>query len=661
MPLPAPLVSGRSRSLFPGILLAVAFLSCSGGGDGGAGPESEPTVVQMVSGNDQAAAPGTSLGSPFVVELLDAKGRAVGGRTVTWAVAQGGGTVSPASSVTNAAGEARTFLKVGGAPGAQRVRAAHGELQAVTFSAMATGGVAGQPALAVLAGDGQTGVVATTLAAPIKVRLVDGGGAPLAGAAVQFAASGNGTVTPASATTDANGEAGGSWRLGTVAGAQTVGASTAGAPSLTFTAAAVAAAASQLTIVSGNNQVGAEGRALTLPLVVRVADAFGNPVAGTTVSFSATSGGGSVAPGSAPSDAAGRASTTWTLGTAAGAQGAVATVAGIGNAVFAATATPPITALAHRVVDAEYDPTNNRIVTVSANPSRLHIVDPETGAAQTIDLAQVPNAVAVRADGQYAAVGHNAWISYVNLATRQVERVYPVTTDVVDIVLASNGWVHAFPRTDQWETIRSIELATGAETRTGTIRAGTLVKLHPSGRYIYGANNGLSPSDIEKYDIRSGAAAVMYDSPYHGDYAFNGDLWISEDGLRVFAKSGNVFRSSEVRAEDLLYGGHLQGMSVVQWAAQSTAAGRIFALPGSSWDAQAAPELRVYESGFLAYRGAVALPRFVVPTVGSFAAEGRYVFPTADGQRLYVLVKADNASGIAQDWGIVTYDLADLP
>jgi hypothetical protein len=112
----------------------------------------------------------------------------------------------------------------------------------------------------------------------------------------------------------------------------------------------------------------------------------------------------------------------------------------------------------------------------------------------------------------------------------------------------------------------------------------------------------------------------------------------------------------------MLYGGNLQGMTTVAWAMQSTAAARVYALPGTSFNSPTpASELRVYGSAFLAYRGAVALPQFVVPGVGSFRSEGRFVFSTTSGQRVYVLVKADNASGLSQDWGLVSYDLADLP
>lgn len=741
------------------LLLPILLSVC--GGDDGPTKDSTPAVIQMVSGNDQWATVGSSLPNPFVVEVLDSDGRPVGGRTVSWSVIEGSGTLSAPTSVTNAQGEARSFLRVGSAAGVQRVRASLSSLTPVTFiatampraaaqviavsgsgqsaiagsmleqplvarvvdatgavvpgatvtfgvtsgggsvqsptvvsdasgqasttwrlgaaagtqtvSATVTGATAatftatarenGASSLITVSGGGQTGVVTSTLPQPLVVRMLDAQNAPVVGATVSFSASGSGMLTPSSATTNANGEASTSWRLGTVAGTQSVTASASGVPSASFSATATAGAASQLSIASGNDQVGGATQALPLPVVMMVTDAWGNAVAGTTVTFAVTSGGGSIAPATTTTDAAGRAAGNWTLGATIGAQGATATVAGIGNAILTATATPPIHGLTHRVVDAEHNAATNRIITISANPSRLHVIDPETRTVQSVDLPQVPNAVSVRADGLYAAVGHNAYVSYVNLTTRQVERVYPVTTDAIDLVLASNGWVYVFPRADQWVSIHSLELSTGAEyTNSGTIRAGTLVRMHPSGKYIYGANNGLSPSDFEKYDIRAGAAKFMYDSPYHGDYAFSGDVWISEDGLRLFARSGNVFRSSEVRAEDMLYAGNLQGMPVVAWATQSTAAGRVYALPGTSWSSPAPrSEMRVYDSAYLAYRGAMALPRFSAPGVGSFSSEGRYVFSTTSGQRVYVLVKADSASGLAQDWGFVIYDLADLP
>jgi hypothetical protein len=320
--------------------------------------------------------------------------------------------------------------------------------------------------------------------------------------------------------------------------------------------------------------------------------------------------------------------------------------------------------LDHRVVDAEWSAASGLLVTVSAAPHRLNIVDVETGATAIVPLPQTPTSVSIRTDGAFAAVGHDGFVSYVNLASKTLVQTYAVSADALDVVLATNGFAYVFPRRDQWTTIFAIELATGAQSNNGnpTIYAGTVGRLHPSGEYIYGANNGLSPSDFEKYDIRGGAPRMLYDSPYHGDYDFAGDVWISEDGARLFARSGNVFRSSPVRSEDMTYAGNFEGILAVRWAADSRIRQRIYVLGGVGypWDDYRTPSLTVYESGFLALRGSVALPTMPSGT-GSVAVDGRFVFPSADGTRLNVLVQAVPSSGLLLDWGIVALNANSLP
>lgn len=656
-PAPRTRLAGIARAL----LASAAVLSCGGGPtDGGA----TPALMIQVSGNFQEAEVSTTAPDPLVVAVMDAEGQPIEGRQVAWAVVQGSGTVSPATSRTDAAGQASTVVTLGATPGTVLVQATLGALPPVPFVVTAAPSDSGVPHhLVVVSGGSQTGTVNESLPTALVVRLVDADDRPVAGGTVQFTPSTGGQATPTLATTNVNGEATATWRLATTAGAQTMSVASAGVETISMSATAQPGPAAELAIVSGNAQTGVTGRTLPDSLVVRVTDAWDNAIAGASVGFSVTAGGGAIAPASVTTDATGTARAAWTLGPALGANAAVATVAGLSSAAITATGTPPIEALPFRIVDAEYNAATGKIVAVSADPSRLHVIDPESGDIATVSLAQVPAAVAVQPDGQFAAVGHNAWISYVALAAMAVDTVYSVTADVIDIVLPGNGYVYAFPRIDQWETIRTIDLATGTETTSAgsSIRAGTLVRLHPSGDYIYGANNGLSPSDFEKYDIRSGTANVMYDSPYHGDYAFNGNIWISEDGLRLFARSGNVFRSSAVKEQDMLYAGKLEGMSTVEWVTESTAASLVFALPGESWDAPAPSELRLYGRDYLAFRAATPLPRFEVPGVGAFRSTGRFVFTTTDGTKAYVLVQADPESGLAQDWGWVVYPVDQLP
>ena len=73
--------------------------------------------------------------------------------------------------------------------------------------------------------------------------------------------------------------------------------------------------AAALQEVTGNDQSAAVGARVTNPIVVRVVDDRGRPVEGALVAFRVTSGGGSLAAGSAQTDAQGEARDLWTLGT----------------------------------------------------------------------------------------------------------------------------------------------------------------------------------------------------------------------------------------------------------------------------------------------------------------------------------------------------------
>ena len=93
-----------------------------------------------------------------------------------------------------------------------------------------------------------------------------------------------------------------------------------------------------MTKVSGDNQTGSPGTALASPLVVQVNDGSNNPVPGVTVTFSVTSGGGTVSPLSAITGANGRSSTSLTLGAAGGSNTVSATSPSAGGVTFSATA-----------------------------------------------------------------------------------------------------------------------------------------------------------------------------------------------------------------------------------------------------------------------------------------------------------------------------------
>ena len=108
--------------------------------------------------------------------------------------------------------------------------------------------------------------------------------------------------------------------------------------------------AAKIERAGGDEQTAPVGAKLDDAIVVKVTDRRGRPVEGQMVAFAVDAGGGSLDPTSMQTGADGLASTSWTLGGAAGQQRVTATVQGDGVpaglvATFTATATSGVGAL----------------------------------------------------------------------------------------------------------------------------------------------------------------------------------------------------------------------------------------------------------------------------------------------------------------------------
>ena len=160
-----------------------------------------------------------------------------------------------------------------------------------------------------------TGTVGITIL-PVPVVRVTLDGNPAPGREVRFIVSGGGSIGIASERTDTAGIASpGRWTLGTRVQPQTLTARVDGAADVVFTAVAKAGPPATMDIVAGNHQTAAANAPLPLPLQVKVADQYGNPAAGASVSYSVAVGTGTVLGAIATADAFGVASSgVWTLG-----------------------------------------------------------------------------------------------------------------------------------------------------------------------------------------------------------------------------------------------------------------------------------------------------------------------------------------------------------
>ena len=275
-----------------------------------------PTTLLRVGGDAQTGSPGAPLVEPLVGRLLDAGESPVAGMAVSFSPAAGSGSVTPAAATTDPAGEAQTSWTLGDAAGRQSVIASVAEGPNAVFTAMA------EPphALLIHSGDGQVARTRRETGEPVRVRVISRSGAGLSGVTVTFeVTAGGGSVPSSSAVTDADGIASpGPWTMGDP-GPQELRATAPGVNRVIFRATALAAPVAELLAVEGDGQRTEIALPVRIAPRVRTEDEDGNPVAETTVTFSA-SGDSRVAPEEATTDSAGFAAVDiWTLGRTPGA------------------------------------------------------------------------------------------------------------------------------------------------------------------------------------------------------------------------------------------------------------------------------------------------------------------------------------------------------
>ena len=128
-------------------------------------PPPEPTVLSIVSGDNQNGLTGDLLMNPFVVEVRDQYNDPMAGVPVTFTVLTGGSSLSSEMGLTDANGRAESTLTLGSDPGTNTVEVSvEGIIETATFNAVAE----------LREFDLSVPVGISLIHVPLKVRAVDG-------------------------------------------------------------------------------------------------------------------------------------------------------------------------------------------------------------------------------------------------------------------------------------------------------------------------------------------------------------------------------------------------------------------------------------------------------------------------------------------------------
>lgn len=274
--------------------MALLGTNCSGDSPDPTGASPTVTGLSLVSGNSQTGEVGAALDAPILVRATDQNGHPMPDVSVAFVVNGGRGRVESATVFTDADGLASTTWVMGPELGTNvqtaTARVVGAQVASVRFSATAT---LSAGTLSKLAGDSQTAQAGGAVAVrpTVLVKTPGPAGVPVAGVIVNWAVTtGGGVVQTGTARTDRYGMAAADWVLGgTEPGRHELSASVPGlsGAAVTFQAISTGPPAS-VAVASGDRQTGVVDQILGERAVVRVLDAWNNPVPGVTVYWVAT-------------------------------------------------------------------------------------------------------------------------------------------------------------------------------------------------------------------------------------------------------------------------------------------------------------------------------------------------------------------------------------
>ncbi|HEY6178473.1 MAG TPA: Ig-like domain-containing protein, partial [Kofleriaceae bacterium] len=293
-------------------------------------------AISVVSGDAQSTTVNTAFAASLVAHVSDAQGNDVPGATVTFTppVAGARATLGSPTATTNASGNAQTTATANTISGSYSVSAS---ITGASTSFALTN-LAGTPVtVTITSGGPQTTMVGTVFPQPVAVRVLDLFDNPVPGANVTLSgpATGASLASSVGLTTGAAGTASGNVTANNVAGTFALSAAVGGVVAAsTVQLTNTPAPAASVAIVAGNNQHATVTVAFVNRLVVVVSDAFGNPVPGITVTFSAPASGASatLSPTSGVTASNGRTNIAATANTRAGTYSVTASITGASTA-----------------------------------------------------------------------------------------------------------------------------------------------------------------------------------------------------------------------------------------------------------------------------------------------------------------------------------------
>ena len=307
-----------------------------------------PESITATSGSGQSVTVTSALTSSLTATVDDQYGNPISGVSVTFTAPSSGAgglfsnSTNLISGTTNASGQVSETFTTNTHSGSYSITAStNGVLPNASFSLTNTASTA--VSIAATSGSPQSVTVNTAFSA-LVATVDDVYGNPVPGASVTFTAPSSGATglfsnssTTIVGTTNASGQVSEAFTANTHSGSYSITASTSGvSPNASFSLTNAASTAASITATAGASQSVTVNTAFSV-LTATVDDAYGNPVVGASVSFTAPAGGAgglfsnSTTAISGTTNASGQLSESFTANTHAGSYSVIASTTGRGT------------------------------------------------------------------------------------------------------------------------------------------------------------------------------------------------------------------------------------------------------------------------------------------------------------------------------------------
>jgi hypothetical protein len=284
----------------------------------------------------------------------------------------------------------------------------------------------------------------------------------------------------------------------------------------------------------------------------------------------------------------------------------------------------------------------NRVIAITRDPHRLVILDPVANTFTSIALALPPLSVSVSPDGNFAAVGEEGEVTYINLATATIVRRIPFVANLDSLVLG-NGWVYS-------RHFGSMQATTGTivPNQPAQNLLGARPNLDPASKNLYsdGSNVSFARGDVF-FDIAAGPIGTQRTRERDLGFPLIRPTF-SADGLHLFTSNGSVGYRTDLNEPEFLHQLRLDDTTTDPIVIRAVSPIRV-AVSRETKD----NELFLYDGVYLDPAGHLVIPDFAV-NANKYRAHGKWGFFDSTGAKLYVISQADATSGLSDDFGLYT-------